>query len=103
MRNELQSVLAAVRSMSLEQLPDFLGDLEVIRATAMLRLTMPAPPCTNDHDELLPVEVAAGRMGVSTDYLYRHSARFPFTRREGRKLLFSSQGIDAYIRQKRPR
>ena len=99
MRNELQSVLTAVRQMAPEQLPDLLGELEVIRATAMLRLSAPAP-APKEQDELLAVEVAAQRLGVSMDYLYRHARQFPFTRRIGRKLLFSSLGIDAYIREK---
>jgi excisionase family DNA binding protein len=52
------------------------------------------------HDELLSIEIAAERLGVSKDYLYRHSEDYPFTRRQGRKLLFSALGIDKHIRQK---
>jgi excisionase family DNA binding protein len=48
----------------------------------------------------LAVNAAAERLGVSTDYLYRHQDEFPFTRRIGRKLLFSSLGIDAYLKKK---
>jgi excisionase family DNA binding protein len=54
-------------------------------------------------DELLSVEAAAEWLGVSADYLYRHNGQLPFSRRMGRKLLFSSAGIDAFIRQKRGR
>jgi hypothetical protein len=32
--------------------------------------------------------------------LYRHKNELPFTRREGRKVLFSARGIDEHIRQK---
>jgi excisionase family DNA binding protein len=52
------------------------------------------------HEELLTVESAAERLGVSTDYVYRHAEQFPFTRHMGRKLVFSSLGIDEYIRKK---
>ena len=45
MRSELQNALTAVRKMSLEQLPDLLGELETIRATALLRMT--AHLCSN--------------------------------------------------------
>ena len=98
MRNELQSVLESIRGLSPDQLPELLGELEVIRATALLRMSVPVH--VSEHDELLDVEAASQRLGMSVDYLYRHSATFPFTRREGRQLRFSSQGIDAYIRRK---
>jgi hypothetical protein len=43
--------------------------------------------------------VAAVRLGVSPDYLYRNHRRLPFTRRMGRSLRFSSAGIEQYIRR----
>ena len=91
-------MLDSLRQMQVEQLPELLGELEVIRATALVKMSAlsPAP----QRDELLNTEGAAARIGVSTDYLYRHAQQFPFTRRIGRKLLFSSLGIDAYIREK---
>ena len=101
MRAELQSVLNAVRDLMPEELPQLLGELEMIRATAMLKMSSPA--VLQQSDELLAVETAAERLGVSTDYLYRHAAKLPFTRRIGRKLLFSSRGIAQYISRTRPR
>jgi hypothetical protein len=98
MRNELQAVLNTVRDLMPDELPALLGELEVLRTTALLRLS--APSTTQPHDELLSVESAAERMSVSTDYLYRRADTLPFTRRMGRKLLFSSLGIDRYIREK---
>ena len=53
-------------------------------------------------DELLDIESASRRLGVSKDYLYRHSEEFPFTRRIGRKLLFSRTGIERHITQSAP-
>jgi excisionase family DNA binding protein len=50
---------------------------------------------------LIDVQEASRRLGVSTDYLYRHHHKFPFTRRVGRKLLFSSLGVGQYLRQRR--
>ena len=85
--------------MAVTELPVLLGELEVIRATALLKMTAPSPP--ELRDELLSVSEAAARLGVSTDYLYRHAASLPFTRRIGRKLLFSSRGIDAYMAKRR--
>jgi len=99
MRTDLQTVLASVKEISPDDLPEFLGELEEIRVTALARLTAPAPPSL--RDELIDVPSAAQRLGVSEDYLYRNHARFPFTRRMGKRLLFSSLGIDRHIRHSR--
>jgi excisionase family DNA binding protein len=77
----------------------FLGELEEIRCTATVRLGAPMRGQSSQAERLLNVEQAAQRLGVSKDYLYRHRNGFPFTRRMGRKLLFSSSGIDLHIRQ----
>jgi excisionase family DNA binding protein len=89
--------------LAADEIPRFLGELEHIRAVAWSRLTTPSTVTPQVPDELLSVEAAAERLGVSTDYLYRHNGQLPFSRRMGRKLLFSSAGIDAFIRQKRSR
>ena len=99
MRAELQIVLDSLEQMEREQLPQFLGELETIRATALMKMSAPSP--LPQRDKLLTIESAADRMGVSTDYLYRNSKTLPFTRRMGRKLLFSPLGIDAYINRSR--
>jgi excisionase family DNA binding protein len=98
MRNELETVLKSVTGLPAEQLPELLGELEQIRCTAMARLAVP-PPVAPQSDELLDVYEAARRLGTSKDYLYRHHARLPFTRRMGRSLRFSALGIEKYIRQ----
>ena len=91
-------MLDSLQNMQPERLPELLGELEVIRANALLRLSAPTVIA---HDDQVSVEEAAQRLGVSTDYLYRNWKRLPFTRRMGRKLLFSSRGIDDYIRKSR--
>jgi hypothetical protein len=100
MRSELQSVLNSLQGLSPDELPELMGELEVIRTTVLLRLSAPAP--VPQHDELLDVKAAAERLEVSADYLYNNHQKFPFTRRMGRKLLFSSLGIDSYLSKKRP-
>jgi len=97
MRNELQTVLAAAMELPAGELPRLLGELEEVRCTAMARLTAPSQP--SGADELLSVEEASRRLGVSKDFLYRHGNDFPFVRRMGRKLLFSSLGIEKHIKQ----
>jgi len=94
MRDELQNALSAARQVPREELPRLLGELEEIRFTAIARLT-PAPSVAAP-DELLDVSQAARRLGISTDYLYRHHSKFKFTRRVGRSLRFSAHGIEEY-------
>jgi predicted DNA-binding transcriptional regulator AlpA len=100
MRDELQLVLMAAKELPPGDLPRLLGELEEIRATAMARLMAPAPQ-PQQHDELLDTAEAAKRLGISKDFLYRNHHDFSFTRRVGRRLLFSSLGIEKYIRQQR--
>jgi excisionase family DNA binding protein len=98
-RDELQPALALARELDAADLPSFLGELETVRVIALQRLAspvIPAPP-----DALIEVPEAAHRLGVSPDYLYRNHKRLPFTRREGRKLLFSSNALDLYLKKSR--
>jgi hypothetical protein len=98
LRNCLQLASEAARKLPAEELPEFIGELESIKATAWARLTVPV--AHQEHDELLGVAEAARRLGVSEDYLYRHHEEYAFARKQGRKLLFSALGIDRYIRQR---
>ena len=98
MRRELESALIAARTLLQEELPRLLGELEEIRATALARLASPEQE-PQLPESLLDVDEAATRLGVSPHYLYRNHRRFPFTRRMGRSLRFSSNGIEQYIRR----
>jgi excisionase family DNA binding protein len=95
MRDALEAVLNLARSLPREGLPRLLGDLAEISATASARLS--SSVVESRPDELLDVEETARRIGISKDYLYRHQRKFPFARRIGRKLLFSSSGLDKFI------
>jgi predicted DNA-binding transcriptional regulator AlpA len=98
MRQELQTALNAARQTPREELPRLLGELEEIRFTAIARLT-PAAPSIVGPDDLLDVDQAASRLGMSKDYLYRHHTQFPFARRVGRRSVrFSARGIEEYIK-----
>jgi len=98
MRSELQPALHLAEKLGIEEVAAFLGELEQIRVTALARLSCPIP--AHPPDELLDVGVTAMRLGVSQDYLYRHQRKFPFARRIGRKLLFSSSGLDKFLAHK---
>jgi predicted DNA-binding transcriptional regulator AlpA len=98
MRTELQDVLEIARSLSTNDLPAFLGDIEQIRLAAFTRLMAPAHQ--ELPDSLLDVGEAARRLGVSVAYLYRNHETLPFTRRVGRSLRFSARGIEECIRRR---
>lgn len=99
MRQEIQNLLRAAREFSADDLPGLLGEIEVIRYTALARLS-PAPYIgSGQPDQLVSIAEAARRLNVSQDYLYRHWKELPFTRRMGRRLLFSSSGIEKHIGQ----
>jgi predicted DNA-binding transcriptional regulator AlpA len=94
----LQPALQEAKTLPADSLPRLLGDLEEIRATAQQRLCAPAP--APPADELLSVRQAAQKLGCSTDFLYKRGP-FPFARRLGRKLMFSSNGIEKYLREQK--
>ncbi|SRR6266481_3008720 len=96
----LERLRTVARELPASELPSFIGELESVKATAWARLVVPAS-APQEHDELLDVATAAERLGVSRDFLYRHSREYPFTRKLGHKLLFSALGIDKHIRQQR--
>jgi excisionase family DNA binding protein len=100
MNAQLEPVLQAARTLPPAELPRLLGDLEEVKATALARLIAPTP--VQHTDEFLTVKAAAQRLGCSADYLYKNSASLPFTRHLGKKLLFSTCGIEEYLRQGKP-
>jgi len=101
MRSELQNALIAAKELPAPELPELIGSLAELQAICMARLAAPAP--TSRPDELLSVQAAAHRLGVSKEYLYRNHATLPFSRRIGRTLRFSSAGIEAYCKKDRRR
>jgi predicted DNA-binding transcriptional regulator AlpA len=102
MRSELESALTAARSLSPEELPRFIGELEEVRTTALIRLTAPVihPQVS---DSLLSIVEAAATLGMSKSYLYRNADKFSFVRREGRALRFSARGVQEYLSGRRRR
>jgi excisionase family DNA binding protein len=95
MNSALEPVLEAARTLPPAELPRLLGDLAEIAATAQARLSAPVPALP--ADELLTVKQAAAKLNCSKDTLYKRD--FPFVRRLGRKRLFSSNGIEEYLRK----
>ncbi len=98
MRDELQFVMKFAQELPPADLPNFLGELEVVRYTAMARLMRPDAAQSRDA-RMLNIAQASQVLGMSKDYLYRNWRDLPFARQIGRRLLFSSAGIDRYIRE----
>src|SRR6266581_3097131 len=97
--NDLQALLTRARELPVDGLPRLLGDLREVEAIAMARLlTATAPVAAPQADQLLDAAEAGRRLGAGVDYLYHNHGRYPFTRRVGRRLLFSAEGIASYIR-----
>lgn len=99
MKAELENAMIAARSLPPDELPQLLGELETVRAIAWSRLAPPGPANQRQHrrDELRDVDEASTRLGMSAGYLYRNHRKFSFSRKVGRALRFSSEGIDRYI------
>lgn len=57
----------------------------------------------SEPDRLIDVATAAERLGVSRDWLYRHSRQLPFAVRQGRLLRFSAHGLARYIKNRQGR
>ncbi len=97
MRHELQPALGLATTLAPAELPRLIGELAEISAVASARLASPAT--ASRPDESLTVEEASQRLGLSKSYLHHNWRKFKFTRQEGRKILFSSNGLDAYLRK----
>lgn len=90
-----------------QELLHLLGELEELKAAVWLKLTTAmngqGQHAQTQPDELLDVEEAARRLGTSEDFLYRKKD-LPFrVRVGGRRIRFSAQGIERYIRLRQGR
>ena len=85
-----------------EHLPALLTHLSAVQASMAARLVATLNDATSDgaQDELLPVEEAAARLGVSEDWLYRRTKSLPFVVRVGGRVRFSAKGIDRFIKNR---
>jgi hypothetical protein len=91
-----ENIFRAVQSCPVDRLPRVLGMLAEISESCRLRLNnASAQPAPATPDTLLTCAQAAERLQCSRDYLYKTS--FSFKRKLGRKTMFSSAGIDAFL------
>ena len=101
---------ARIATMSVDQLPGVqqeittaLVSLAAAAAAVSARLLAVGSAAAPGNSEgLLDVREAAGRLGMSADWLYRHAKRLPFTRRVGRRALkFDAEGLARWIAAQR--
>ena len=103
MRLNAQQVLAQVDRLieeaRPEELPALSAALSARVSVATARLLETPPERDRGPDQNLSVEEAAGRLGVSGDWLYKQR-NLPFRRKIGRRVLFSAKGLEKWNRQR---
>jgi hypothetical protein len=96
-RAELDPVLELAKSLPVPQLTEFLGELETVRIVALTRILSPAASLSPDR--LIGVSELAERLHVHSDFVYRHQSQYKeFAKPQGSKLLWSSNGLDSYLK-----
>ena len=103
----LEAVLAELNMLattaSCAQLTALVGILgTAVQGYAIRTASMGPDPANQlrEPDQNLSVKEAARRLGVSSAYLYKNARQLPFAIRIGRRLLFSAQGLDRWIRNR---
>lgn len=96
-RHDLSAILAdprRIHELAPEDVAPLLVQLTSIQSLLSAHLLM----AQRKERMLLSVAQAAKRLGVTTDWLYRHASELPFCRRLSRKQLrFEAAGLDAYL------
>jgi hypothetical protein len=90
------ALLEKARTLPPADLPDFLGRLEVVRITAMSRITSPV-----ETNETLDAKETAKRLGISRAHFYNVYKKYPFVTHEGGKVVASASGLKKYQEAKR--
>lgn len=90
--------ITALPSEAIPSIRGELAKLDTLLLSRLLSRDSGQVATDSEGDRLLDAKQAAAMLHSSTDYLYRHSSKLPFTVRMGRKVLFSESGITRYIR-----
>ena len=78
-----------------------LSRIEAERVSLLAQL-IAASLTPDPEDHLLTIEEAAGILRVTTDWLYRHARKLPFTVRPGAgHVRFSRIGLQEYLKKQR--
>ena len=91
----------AVQQASVGHCPEMLGELERLKASLWLRMTIgTGKPTPSEPDTLLTAEEVAERLHVTKGYVYRNARSYPFMIRQGRYVRFSSHGLEQYLKRR---
>jgi excisionase family DNA binding protein len=98
----LEQLDLAISEEAVERLPVILAALSARGGAVAARMIdgQRTAPADAEPERNLSVREAARRLGVSADFLYDHAKELPFAVRIGRRLLFSSRGLDRWNRQR---
>jgi len=101
MSPETWSVLAqAVERATPDQCPVLMGQLEQLKASLWLKMTIgPGKGVQAQPDRLLTAKEVANRLNVTEGFVYRNGRSYPFMVRQGRYVRFSNNGLEQYIRK----
>lgn len=92
--------LDAIAHIPSEGLPAIVLQLAALQAAIAARLAG-VSDAEDRPDRLLTVKETAPILGMSEDWLYRHAAGLPFTRRTGRRTLrFSERAVRRYVTER---
>jgi predicted DNA-binding transcriptional regulator AlpA len=106
-------VAAGVAGLPADRLPGVLVEIAALQtqlaaASHAISARLLAAPATElgarsgEASCLLGIKEAAARLGVSSDWLYRHARQLPFTRRVGRRALrFDPEGLGRWVATQR--
>ncbi len=94
---DLAAQPSRVEELGPDQARAMLAQLVTLQAPLLARALVAGGG--RDPDELLTVDVAAQRLGLSEAWLYRHARILPFTVHVGRQVRFSARRLEAYIAQ----
>ena len=103
----IRDLEAAIATASRDELPEFVGQLARLEALARLRLSengrvseTPANPKTRPLDRYLGASDVADRLGMSTDWIYRHADELGGVKFGG-AVRFPERAVVRYLRNLR--
>lgn len=82
------------------QIPALLTQLSSLQTAIASRLIVNDEEAADDADQMLTVEEAAARLGVSADWVYRRSKSLPFIVRFGRNVRCSARELDRFLKNR---
>jgi predicted DNA-binding transcriptional regulator AlpA len=101
----IASHLRALAAVPAAEVALVLGEIEILKATLLARLMMPAPAAAiaDPSSAALDVTEVVRRTGMSRGWLYREAraGRLPFARRLGRRLVFDEAGLRRWLDRRR--